>query len=45
VYTTGDRAHIDIIFKFLHQRINMGALIFFTAAIIVALEIYRAFIA
>jgi hypothetical protein len=34
VCTTDDTAHIDTIFKFLpHTRVNMGALIFFTAAI------------
>ena len=33
--TTGDTAHIDTIFKFLpHTRVNMGASIFFTAAMI-----------
>ena len=31
----GDTAHIDTIFKFLpHTRVNMGAAIFFTAAMI-----------
>ena len=35
VCTTGDTAHIDTIFKFLpHTRVNMGASIFFTAAVI-----------
>jgi hypothetical protein len=35
VCTTGDTAHIDTIFKFLpHTRVNMGASIFFTAAMI-----------
>ena len=35
VCTTGDTAHIDKIFKFLpHTRVNMGASIFFTAAMI-----------
>jgi len=38
MYTTGDTAHIDTIFKFLpHTRINMGASMFFTAAMIRAL--------
>jgi hypothetical protein len=33
VCTTGDVAQIDMIFKFLpHTRVNMGASIFFTAA-------------
>ena len=33
VCPTGDTAHIDTIFKFLpHTRVNMGASIFFTAA-------------
>jgi hypothetical protein len=33
VCTTGDTAYIDTIFKFLpHTRVNMGALIFFTAS-------------
>ena len=37
VYTTGDTAHIDTIFKFLphtHTNVSMGASIFFTAAMI-----------
>ena len=35
VCTTGDTAHIDTIFKFLpHTRVDMGASIFFTAAMI-----------
>ena len=35
VCTTGDTAHIDTIFKFLpHTRVNMGASIFFTSAMI-----------
>ena len=35
MFTTGDTAHIDTIFKFLpHTRVNMGASIFFTAAMI-----------
>ena len=41
VCTTGDTAHIDMIFKFLphththtHTRVNMGASIFFIAAMI-----------
>ena len=35
VCTTGDTAHIDTIFKFLpHTNVNMGAFIFFTAAMI-----------
>ena len=35
VCTTGDTAHIDTIFQFLpHTRVNMGASIFFTAAMI-----------
>jgi len=35
VFTTGDTAHIDTIFEFLpHTRVNMGASIFFTAAMI-----------
>jgi hypothetical protein len=35
VYTTGDTAHIDTIFTFLsHTHLNMGASIFFTAAMI-----------
>jgi len=39
VCTTGDTAHIDKIFKFLpHTCVNMGASIFFTAAMIRALS-------
>ena len=35
VSTTGDTIHIDTIFKFLpHTRVNTGASIFFTAAMI-----------
>jgi hypothetical protein len=35
VCTTGDTAHIDMIFKFLPDtRVNMGASIFCTAAVI-----------
>ena len=35
VCTMGDTAHSDTIFKFLpHTRVNMGATIFFTAAMI-----------
>ena len=35
VCTTGDKAHIDTIYKFFsHTRVNMGASIFFTAALI-----------
>ena len=35
VCTAGDTAHIDTIFKFLpHTRVNIGASIFFTAAMI-----------
>jgi hypothetical protein len=34
VCTTGDTAHIDTIFKLCHTHVNMGALIFFTAAMI-----------
>jgi len=35
VCTTGETAHIDMIFKFLpHTRVNMGASIFFTAVMI-----------
>jgi len=38
VCTTGDTAHIDMLFKFLpHTRINLGASVFFTAAMIVLL--------
>jgi len=36
VFTTGDTAHIDTIFKFCHTGVNMGASIFFTAATICA---------
>jgi hypothetical protein len=34
VFTAGDTAHIDTLFTFLpcHTRVNMGASIFFTAA-------------
>jgi hypothetical protein len=32
VCSTGDTAHIDMIFNFLHTRVNVGASIFFTAA-------------
>ena len=40
VCTTGDTAHIDTIFKFLpHTRVNMGASIFFTAAMIRAFRV------
>jgi len=42
VCTTGDTAHIDTIFKFLpHTCINMGASIFFTAAMIRAFRSAR----
>jgi hypothetical protein len=42
VRTTGDTAHIDTIFKFLpHSRVNMGAAIFFTAAMIRAFRSAR----
>jgi len=44
VCTTGDTAHIDKIFKFLphtHTRVNMGAWIFFTAAMIRAFSSAR----
>ena len=35
VCTAGDTAHIDTIFRFLlHTRVNMGASVFFTAAVI-----------
>jgi len=35
VCTTGDTTHIDTIFKFLpHTRVDMGASLFFTAAMI-----------
>jgi hypothetical protein len=35
VCTTGDTAHIDTIFQFSqHTRVNMGASIFFTAAMV-----------
>jgi len=38
----GDTAHIDMIFKFLsHTHVNMGALIFFTAAVIHAFRSVR----
>ena len=40
--TAGDTAHIDTIFKFLpHTRVNMGASIFFTAALICGLRSAR----
>ena len=40
--TTGDTAHIDAIFKFFpHTRVNMGASIFFTAAVICAFRSAR----
>jgi hypothetical protein len=39
VCTIGDTAHIDTIFKSLpHTRVNMGASIFFTAAMIRAFK-------
>ena len=41
VCTTGDTAHIDTIFKFCHTRVNMGASIFFTAAMIRAFRSAR----
>ena len=42
VCTTGDKAHIGTIFKFLpHTRVNMGASIFFTAAMICAFRSTR----
>jgi len=42
VCTTGDTAHIDTIFKFLpHTRVNMGASIFFAAAMIRAFRSAR----
>jgi len=42
VCTTGDTAHIDMIFKFLpHTVVNMGASIFFTAAMIRAFRSAR----
>ena len=42
VCTTGDTAHIDMIFKFLpHTRVNMGTSIFFTAAMIRAFRSAR----
>ena len=42
VCTTDDTAHIDTIFKFLpHTRVNMGASIFFTVAMIRALRSAR----
>jgi len=36
VCTTGDMSHSDMIFKFYHTCVNMGAWIFFTAAMICA---------
>jgi len=42
VCTTGDTAHIDTIFKFLsHTRVNTGASIFFTVAMIRAFRSAR----
>ena len=42
VCTTGDTAHIDTIFKFLpHTSVNMGASIFFSAAMIRAFRSAR----
>ena len=42
VCTTGDTAHIGTLFKFLpHTRVNMGASIFFTAAMIRAFRSAR----
>ena len=42
LYTTGDMAHIDTIFTFLpHTHVNMGASIFFTAAMIRAFRSTR----
>ena len=41
VCTTGDMAHIDTIFKFLHTRVNMSASIVFTAAMIRAFRSAR----
>jgi hypothetical protein len=42
VCTTSDTAHIDTIFKFLsHTHVNMGASIFFTAAMIRAFRLAR----
>ena len=42
VCTTGDTAHIDTIFKILpHTRVNMGASIFFTAAMTLAFRSAR----
>ena len=42
VCTTGDTAHIDTILNFLpHTRVNMGASIFFTAAMIRAFRSAR----
>ena len=42
VLATGDTAHIHTIFKFLpHTRVNMGAMIFFTAAMICAFRSAR----
>jgi hypothetical protein len=41
VCTTGETAHIDKIFKFLcHTRVNMGASMFFTAAMIRLCTVY-----
>jgi hypothetical protein len=39
VYTTGETAHIDTIFKICHTHAKMGASIFFTAAMIHACEV------
>ena len=42
VCTAGDTAHIDTIFQFLpHTRVNMGASIFFTAAMILGFSSAR----
>ena len=42
VCTSGDTAHIDTILKFLpHTRVNMGASIFFTVAMIPAFRSAR----
>ena len=42
VCTMGGTAHIDTIFQFLpHTRVNMGALLFFTAAMICAFRSAR----
>jgi len=42
VCTAGDAAHIDTIFQFLpHTHVNMGASIFFTAAMIRAFRSTR----